>query len=97
MADAREPTYADLAYQAAHEDTFSHPLTVDVESILPPGISRESFDSALTELTGVTDAVFTGDDIKDYVDPYEIPEAVNQRKIPCAAVWYASLIFFFPG
>src|SRR3569833_2802188 len=97
MADAREPTYADLAYQAAHEDTYSHPLTVDVESILPPGISRESFDSALTELTGVTDAVFTGDAIKVYGFPFVFPVAVNVRIKPCAGVGYGSLFFFFPG
>jgi hypothetical protein len=89
MAAKQVPTYADSEYQAAHDETFSHPLTRDIESVLPPGVSPENFGFALKELTDVIgqDAVFTGEDLKDYVDPYEIPEAVDQRKVPCAAVW----------
>lgn len=89
MATIRAPTYVDPKYQAAHEETFSHPLTRDIPAVLPPGVSQENFGHALEELVDAVgkDAVFTGEDLKDYVDPYEIPEAVDQRKIPCAAVW----------
>ncbi len=89
MAAAPVSTYVDPEYQAAHEETFSHPLTRDIPAVLPPGVSQDDFGYALKELADAVgkDALFTGERLKDYIDPYEIPEAVDQRKVPCAAVW----------
>lgn len=83
------PAYADSTYQTAHEDVFSTPLTKKIEAILPPGVSRDDFAEAIEKITGVLgkDAVFTGDELKYYVDPYDIPEAGKVRYIPSAAVW----------
>jgi len=52
-------------------------------------VSKEDFDAALqgfTEAVG-KDAVVTGNGLKDYVDPYEIPEVSGGKKVPSAAVW----------
>lgn len=83
------PAYADSTYQIAHEDVFSTPLTGTIEAILPPGVSQDEFSEAIEKVIGVLgkDAVFTGDDLKYYVDPYDIPEAGKVRNIPSAAVW----------
>ncbi len=83
------PAYADSIYQAAHEDVFSTPLTETIETVLPPGVSEGDFSQAIKQVIGVLgkDAVFTGDDLKYYIDPYDIPEAGTGRNIPSAAVW----------
>jgi hypothetical protein len=83
------PAYADATYQTAHEDVFSTPLTGKIETVLPPGVSQEDFTQAIEKTIGLLgkDAVFTGDDLKYYVDPYDIPEAGEVRNIPSAAVW----------
>lgn len=82
--------YDDPEYQAAHLETFSYPLIPGIEVVLPPRVSQESFDAALKELAEAVgkDAVFSAEGLKEYVDPYEIPEAVGERKVPSAAVWY---------
>ena len=56
---------------------------------MPPGVSQEDLNRALEELKGAlgSDSVFNGSDLKEYVDPYEIPEAGKERKLPSAAVW----------
>lgn len=84
------PRYADPVYQAAHDDAFSNPLVAEIEEVLPPGVSREDFDRALDELATALgkDFVFTGKKLKEYVDPYEIPEGAPDRKLPGGAVWY---------
>ncbi len=81
-------TYDDADYQRAQQDLFSHPVIAGLEPVLPPGVSKETFDQVLKELVDATakDAVYAGDDLKEYVDPYEIPEE-HERKIPSAAVW----------
>jgi len=83
------PAYADATYQKAHEDVYSSPLTDKIETVLPYGISQEDFDRAIQKAIDVLgeDAVFTGEDLKYYVDPYDIPEAGKARNIPSAAVW----------
>ncbi len=83
-----KPRYGDPEYQAAHDDTFSYPLT-KLETVLPPGIGQEDFAKLLSELVQATEqnAVFSGESLKDYVDPYDIPEAGTQKKVPSAAVW----------
>lgn len=85
--------YADDLYQDAHDDMFSKPLIETIEKVLPPGVSQEDFDKAIAELIGLLgqSAVFTGSNLKEYVDPYEVPEADPDRKVPGAAVWYGPL------
>lgn len=89
MATAPAPRYTDNLYQSAHDECFSKPLIQGIESVLPPGLSQEDFSRALEELTQAlgADAVFSGSALKEYVDPYEIPEAGKERKLPGAAVW----------
>ncbi|KAI0403219.1 glycolate oxidase [Xylaria palmicola] len=87
------PAYVDPEYQAAHEDAFSAPLTADIETVLPPGVSQDDFSKAIEQIVGVVgkDAVFTGADLKYYVDPYDIPEAEGARSTPSAAVCPSSV------
>lgn len=83
------PKYSDPLYQTAHEEAFSKPLVAKIETVLPPDVSQEDFASALEQIVAAlgNDAVFTGDGLKDYVDPYEIPEAGHERSVPSAAAW----------
>ena len=83
------PRYSDPIYQSAHDDTFSKPVVKDIEPVLPPGVSQIDFDGALKEFLGVLgeDGVFAGNRLKEYVDPYEIPESGKPRNVPSAAVW----------
>lgn len=83
------PRYADPVYQTAHDDTFKTPLTNDLPFALPPGVSQKELDKALEQL--VTElgehAVFKGEKLREYVDPYDIPESGHGRNVPSAAVW----------
>lgn len=89
MATEVPPKYADPLYQTAHDEAFSKPLFAKIEAVLPPGVSSEDFDRALEQLVEALgkDAIFSGDGLKDYVDPYEIPESGHERSVPSAAVW----------
>ncbi len=89
MAGQSAPRDADAEYQAAHDDTFSHSLAPDIEAVLPPGLDQEEFARALDELAAAVgkEAVFTGASLKEYVDPYDIPESGQKRTVPSAAVW----------
>lgn len=83
------PIYADPIYQSAHDETFANPVIKDIETVLPPEVSQGDFDTAIKEFKEVLgqDTVFTGSDLKEYVDPYEIPESGKERNVPSAAVW----------
>ncbi|KAF3765572.1 4-cresol dehydrogenase [Cryphonectria parasitica EP155] len=85
--------YADPVYQAAHEDTFSKPVVEGVPAVLPPGVSRQDFDDALEKIAKAIGegAIFKGEALKEYVDPYEIPEGRYERNLPGAAVCPASV------
>lgn len=89
MVAEHGPRYADPEYQAAHDATFSNPLTKEIPSVLPPGVSSKEFETALSQLAEALgeDSVYKGEKLKDYVDPYEIPEGGHERNIPGAAVW----------
>ncbi|KAI0839323.1 putative vanilly-alcohol oxidase [Hypoxylon sp. FL0890] len=93
MAINAAPKYSDPLYQAAHDEAFSKPLFAKIETVLPPNVSREDFDSAIEQLIEALgkEAVFTGEGLKDYVDPYEIPEAGQERNVPSAAVCPSSV------
>lgn len=88
MASQRAPRYADPVYQKAHDDTYSTPVVKGVPAVLPPGVTQGEFDKALDQLAAALgeDAVYRGDRLAEYVDPYEIPER-GPRHIPGAAVW----------
>ncbi len=84
------PRYADALYQNAHDDMFSKSLFADIPIVLPPGVDQQAFDAALEEFAaavGGSQFVFSGTNLKEYVDPYEIPESGKERNIPSAAVW----------
>lgn len=85
------PRYEDPEYQAAHDDLFEYLLDPNIETVLPPGVTRDDFERALDDFVQVVggEAVITGKDLREYVDPYDIPES-GQRTVPSAAVWYVS-------
>lgn len=89
MATGKVPRYADPVYQAAHDDAFRNPIVGEIATVLPPGVSQEEFDNALDQIATSlgANAVFRGEKLREYVDPYEIPEGGHERKIPGAAVW----------
>lgn len=90
VAQQQAPRYADPVYQTAHDETYNTPIVKGIPFVLPPGVSKAEFDKAIAELAAGLgqDAVFTGEALKEYVDPYEIPESGHGRNIPSAAVWY---------
>lgn len=85
--------YEDPEYQEVHLNLFSKSLTRPLEAVLPPGVSREDFGHAITELKAIVGSkyVYTGNDLTEYVDPYELREASSERKVPSAAVWSVML------
>lgn len=89
MVAEHTPRYADAEYQTAHDQTFSQPVVKDIPAVLPPGVTREDFDKAVSQISEALgeDAVFKGEKLKEYIDPYEIPEGGHERNIPGAAVW----------
>lgn len=89
MVVEQAPRYADPQYQTAHDQTFSVPVVKDIPVVLPPGVTREDFDKALDQIVAALgeDAVFKGENLREYIDPYEIPEGGHERNIAGAAVW----------
>lgn len=89
VAPAQAPRYADPVYQTAHDETYKFPLVKGIPSVLPPGISQEELDKALAELVAALGehALFKGERLTEYIDPYEIPESGHGRNVPSAAVW----------
>lgn len=89
MVAQTEPRYADPIYQSAHDNTYNKPIIQGIPNVLPPGVSQDDFDSALKQIGASLgeDAVSRGERLKEYVDPYEIPEGGHERKVPGAAVW----------
>lgn len=82
--------YADPYYQATHDDTYAHPLDPEIPKVLPPGITRQQFDDALRkceQVVGASSSVYTGQNLKDFVDPYDLPEEGYEKNIPGAAIW----------
>lgn len=79
--------YQDPEYQKAHNDLFLGRSDQPLEHVLPPGVSKSEFDRAIKELVQAIgkENVFTGEAIRDYVDPYEVIEVKEGRKVPSAA------------
>lgn len=81
--------YSDPEYEKAHRQTFA-PQRNPVKPVLPPGVRESDFAQAIQEFIAVVGegSVFVGEALTDYVDPYDIWEADEQkRKVPSAAVW----------
>ena len=80
--------YADAEYQSTHYNLFKHSITVPLKSVLPPGTSRNVFDTAIRKYKKVVgdEQVYQCDALVEYIDPYELHEAEGKRNIPSAAV-----------
>lgn len=80
--------YIDKEYQSTHYTLFKDSITVPLNSVLPPGVTKASFDRAIQKYRDVVgkEQVYHGDDLVEYIDPYELHEAEGTRKIPSAAV-----------
>ena len=81
--------YTDLEYQDTHHAIFHDSLIQPLESVLPPGISRQEFEQTLAELVEAVgkEFVLVNEALLEYIDPYELRETEGQRKAPSAAVW----------
>lgn len=64
-------------------------MLAPLQHVLPPGVSQQQFDLALTEFENAVgkDYVYRGQLLEEYVDPYELWEKEGKRKMPSAAVW----------
>jgi hypothetical protein len=80
--------YLDEEYQATHYNLFKESITVSLKPVLPPGLQQETFDNAIREYKAAVGEgqVLEGDDLTEYIDPYELQEAEGTRKMPSAAV-----------
>jgi hypothetical protein len=81
-------TYLDTEYQSTHYNLFKDSITVPLKSVLPPGVIRDGFDKAIRQYKDVVgdDQVYQGDELKEYIDPYELHELEGTRRMPSAAV-----------
>ncbi|KAF2177600.1 vanillyl alcohol oxidase [Zopfia rhizophila CBS 207.26] len=82
------PAYANQEYQITHLRVFRQSITAPLKSVLPPGVDSSAFDNAVEEYKKVVgnDQVLTGNDLEEYIDPYELWEKEGRRKMPSAAV-----------
>lgn len=80
--------YIDHEYQNTHYNLFKDSITVPLKPVLPPGLEQDAFDKAIEQYRAVVgkDQVLDGDDLTEYIDPYELQEAEGTRKMPSAAV-----------
>lgn len=100
MSTTIPPTYPDADYEAAHQATYERAPRHPIKSILPPGVREADFAKAVQEFIAVVgeDAVFIGDGLSDYIDPYDVNEAdESKRKVPSAAVWSVTHSPFLPS
>ena len=82
------PSYTDPTYQSTHATLFKDSITVPIPRVLPPGVSQYAFDAAILRYMAIVgvEHVLLGDALEEYIDPYELNEGTEERKIPCAAV-----------
>ncbi|KAJ1329849.1 4-cresol dehydrogenase (hydroxylating) flavoprotein subunit [Microdochium nivale] len=88
-----ENTYTSSEYEDAHRATFALPTANPIKQVLPPGLTRAQFDEAVQDLVCAVGkgAVFVGEALAHYVDPYEVyVQDEGRRKVPSAAVCPAS-------
>ena len=89
MSTTLKGTYTDPEYEDAHVDTYERKPRYAIKPVLPPGVREVDFTQAIQDFISVVgqDAVFVGEALSDYIDPYDIHEAEdNKRKVPSAAV-----------
>ena len=84
--------YADPEYQDVHINLFSKSIVRPIPHVLPPGVSQTNFDSAIREWSNAlgSENVFSGDNVKEYIDPYELNEDASTRRVPSGAVWFGA-------
>ena len=80
--------YLDAEYQSTHFNLFKESITVPLKPVLPPGVKQDAFNDAIRKYQDAVgdDQVLQGDDLTEYIDPYELREAEGNRKMPSAAV-----------
>jgi hypothetical protein len=80
--------YLDKEYQSTHYNLFKESITVSLKPILPPGLQQNTFNDAIRDYKAAVGEgqVLEGDDLTEYIDPYELQEAEGTRKMPSAAV-----------
>jgi hypothetical protein len=80
--------YIDAEYQSTHYNLFKESITAPLEPVLPPGVQQDAFDDSIRKYKIVVgeDQVLLGDDLTEYIDPYELQEGDGTRKMPSAAV-----------
>lgn len=85
---ARAPAYRDPEYQSTHYNLFANSITKPLPSVLPPDVDRPTFERAIARYKSVVGAeqVSQGDDLKEYIDPFELQEDAGTRLMPSAAV-----------
>jgi hypothetical protein len=85
--------YIDAEYQSTHYELFKESITVPLAPVLPPGIQQEHFSKAICRYSAAVgeDQVLGGNDLIEYIDPYELQEDEGKRKIPSAAVRPATI------
>ncbi len=81
--------YEDPEYQQNHRTLFSGKLLTPLDYVLPPGVSQQDFDIAISEFQKIVGKrhVFTGAHLEEYVDPYELWEKEGKRRMPSGAIW----------
>ena len=70
--------YQDPEYQKAHDELFAAGPKRPFEQVLPLGMSQSDFDAvvaALVQFIG-KGGVFTGEGLREYVDPFATSAAV---------------------
>jgi len=90
MSTTLKATYTDPEYEEAHVNTYDQKPRYAIKPVLPPGVREADFAQAIQDFISVVgqDAVFIGEALSDYIDPYDIHEAEDgKRKVPSAAVW----------
>jgi hypothetical protein len=80
--------YKDTEYQSTHYNLFKDSVTAPLKSTLPPGVTRYAFDAAALQYMAIVghEQVVSGDDLVEYIDPYELGAEEGIRKMPSAAV-----------
>ena len=86
--------YVDPEYQRIHTNLFSNSIIKPIQHVLPPGVSQANFDLAIAGWAGAVgrENVYGQDEVHEYIDPYELNEDDEMRKVPSGAVWSECLL-----
>ncbi len=90
MTSVLPDKYPDPEYETAHRSLFERATKHPIKKVFPPGVREEDFARAIQDFVAVVGegAVFIDAGLSDYIDPYDIFEADDdKRKTPSAAVW----------